>query len=449
MAKQKLTYRCSECGHTSVQWTGKCASCGQWNTLAQEIVQATKTGPTSGTLVNIEQKITKLGEGPTGPEVRYPSPDPEFNRVLGGGLVQGSLVLVGGKPGIGKSTLMLQLALNWTGKTFLYFSGEESINQVQLRAGRLPQVNQDVYFMADTSLVALETAIEQLNCDVVVVDSIQTLHWDQIESSAGSVVQIRECTNRLMQLAKAKGCAICIIGHITKDGYIAGPKVLEHMVDVVLYFDDSQLAYRFVKSTKNRFGTTSEVGIYEMTGQGLVPVANPSQIFIEEFGQGAPGVAIAPAIEGMRPMLIEVQALISPSFFGTPQRTSNGFDSKRLALLLAVLERHCGLKLGQRDVFLNITGGMKVSDPGIDLAVCAALVSSYYDLSVPKGMVFSGEVGLTGEVRPTRLFAERSTECSRLGFGKYCHSARNDKPKANIGSVPLANIAELVKSVFK
>lgn len=451
MAKQKVFYSCTECGYKAVKWSGKCSSCNNWNTLIEEIEIKTKSGTTSlsHSLKDIGNKIQKRGEVKANVEVRIPTPDNEFNRVLGGGVVIGSLVLVGGKPGIGKSTLMLQLGLTWNGQKVLYFSGEESINQINLRAQRLSGENQEIYYVSDTSFETLEAAITEIEPAIVVIDSIQTLQKQEVESSPGSVTQIRECTNHLMQIAKQNDCTIFIIGHITKDGFIAGPKVLEHMVDVVLYFDDSHLSYRFVKSTKNRFGTTAEVGIYEMTGNGLQEVLNPSNIFIDHFGNGSAGVAISPTLEGQRPMLIEVQALISQSFYGTPQRTSNGYDSKRMAMLLAVLEKHCGLKLGQRDVFLNVTGGLKITDPSVDLAIVAALVSSYFDMPIPKGMVFSGEVGLTGEVRPTRMLRERSNECGRLGFKAICHSSRNELPKSNLKSLGIENVAEMVRKIFR
>lgn len=434
-----------------MKWAGKCPSCNNWNTLIEEIEIKGKSGVQTKSISRNEvvSRIQKKGEINASAEVRVPTPDPELNRVLGGGIVQGSLILVGGKPGIGKSTLMLQLGLNWHNQKVLYFSGEESVNQINLRAQRIEGTNENIYFLADTSFEVLEAAIEELQPEILIIDSIQTLQKPEIESSPGSVVQIRECTNHLMQIGKQNDCSIFIIGHITKDGFIAGPKVLEHMVDVVLYFDDSHLSYRFIKSTKNRFGTTAEVGIYEMTGNGLNQVENPSNIFIDTYDQGANGVAVSPSLEGMRPMLIEIQALVSQTFYGTPQRTANGYDSKRLAMLIAVLEKHCGLKLGQRDVFLNITGGLKVTDPSIDLAVVAALASSYFDLAIPKKLVLSGEVGLTGEVRPVRMLKERASECGRLGFKHFFHSSRNEIIKGQMQSQPIDNVGELIRKIFQ
>ncbi|MFY0674246.1 MAG: DNA repair protein RadA [Bacteroidia bacterium] len=451
MAKQKIVYTCTECGYKSVKWAGKCTSCNNWNTFVEEVEIKGKSGNQNKTISKHEvvSRIHKKGEINSTEEVRIPSPDLELNRVLGGGIVQGSLVLVGGKPGIGKSTLMLQLGLSWQNQKVLYFSGEESVNQINLRAQRIEGQNENIYFLADTSFEVLEAAVDELQPDILIIDSIQTLQKPEIESSPGSIVQIRECTNHLMQIGKQNGCSIFIIGHITKDGFIAGPKVLEHMVDVVLYFDDSHLSYRFIKSTKNRFGTTAEVGIYEMTAYGLVQVENPSNIFIDSYDHGANGVAVSPSLEGMRPMLIEIQALVSQSFYGTPQRTANGYDAKRLAMLIAVLEKHCGLKLGQRDVFLNITGGQKVTDPSIDLAVVAALASSYYDLAIPKKLVLSGEVGLTGEVRPVKMLKERANECGRLGFKTFFHASRNENLSGQMQSQPIDNVGELIRRIFQ
>ncbi|MGB0429437.1 MAG: DNA repair protein RadA [Bacteroidia bacterium] len=451
MAKQRIVYTCSECGYKAVKWAGKCSSCNNWNTLVEGVEVKSTSSAKAQTVSkqDIVSRIHKRGNINAKAEIRVPTPDPELNRVLGGGIVSGSLILVGGKPGIGKSTLMLQLGLNWQGQKVLYFSGEESVNQINLRASRIEGKNDEIYFLADTSFEVLESAIEELEPDVLIIDSIQTLQKPEIESSPGSVVQIRECTNHLMQIGKQNDCSIFIIGHITKDGFIAGPKVLEHMVDVVLYFDDSHLSYRFIKSTKNRFGTTAEVGIYDMTSAGLNQVENPSNIFIDSFEQGKSGVAISPSLEGMRPMLIEIQALVSQTFYGTPQRTSTGFDAKRLAMLIAVLEKHCGLKLGQKDVFLNLTGGVKITDPSIDLAVIAALASSYFEMPIPKNVVLSGEVGLTGEVRPVRMLPERANECGRLGFKSFFHSERNDTLKSKMQSAKVENVGELIRKIFK
>lgn len=451
MAKQKIVYHCLECDYKAVQWSGKCPSCGNWNTFQEEIeIKSSKGSTPKPSSQFIKQQLHQLGGSTTEQEVRIATSDLELNRVLGGGIVQGSLILVGGKPGIGKSTLLLQLALNSKGKRVLYFSGEESLNQVNLRASRLSGSNENLLFTSETNFDTLEAAIEETNPQIVIVDSIQTLQRQEIESSPGSVVQIRECTNRLLQIAKQKGCSIFIVGHITKDGNIAGPKVLEHMVDVVLYFDDTSLAYRFIKATKNRFGTTSEVGIYEMTNGGLQAVENPSNIFIDHFGENLTGVAVSSTMEGMRPILTEIQVLINTSNYGTPQRTSNGFDSKRLAMLLAVLEKHCGLKLAQKDVFLNVTGGLKLNDPAVDLAVIAALASSYFEHPLPKQSLFCGEVGLTGEIRPVRLINERTGESKRLGFEKVYFSAKNQyQPQKGLQGIPIESVQKLMTGIFR
>lgn len=451
MAKQKIVYYCADCGYKAVQWSGKCPSCGNWNTFQEEIEIKSSKGTTPKPSPQfIKQQLHPLGQIPAESEVRMATTDSELNRVLGGGIVQGSLILVGGKPGIGKSTLMLQLALSMKGHGVLYFSGEESLNQVNLRASRLSGNNPDLLFTSETDFNTLEAAIEEATPTIVIVDSIQTLQRPDIESSPGSVVQIRECTNRLLQIAKTKGCSIFIIGHITKDGNIAGPKVLEHMVDVVLYFDDTSLSYRFVKPTKNRFGTTSEVGIYEMTNGGLQPVENPSNIFVDHFGENLTGVAISSTMEGERPILTEIQVLINNSNYGTPQRTSNGFDSRRLSMLLAVLEKHCGLKLAQKDVFLNVTGGLKLNDPAVDLAVIAAIASSYFEHPLPSQSLFCGEVGLTGEIRPVRLMSERVNESARLGFKKVFFSTKTQfKSQKDFEAIKVESVQQLMGKIFK
>lgn len=447
MAKQKLVYICSECNYKSVQWAGKCPSCQNWNTLVEEI-EVKKSNALSKPSLLHKVDVKQINQAELSTEPRIPLKDEELNRVLGGGIVRGSLILVGGKPGIGKSTLLLQLALKSSGHPILYFSGEESFNQVSLRAKRLGGVNEKLSFVSDTSIENLEKTIEEINPEIVIVDSIQTLQTQQNESSPGSVSQIRECTNQLLQIAKHRDCCIFIVGHITKDGYIAGPKVLEHMVDVVLYFDDTNMAYRFVKSTKNRFGTTSEVGIYEMTQNGLDKVENPSNIFLDSFGKNLPGVAVSSTTEGMRPILIELQALVSNSQYGTPQRTSNGIDSKRLSMLLAVLEKHCGLNLSQKDVFINVAGGLKVNDPAIDLAIVASIASSYFDEALASGSLYCGEVGLTGEIRSVRLLNERLSEASRIGVNNvFTALGKNHKhPRLNYKNVE--TVQELLRALF-
>jgi len=439
---------CSECGHKAVQWTGKCQSCHNWNTLVEEVEVKNKKSGSLSAITPAKPRIQQINRNEADTEIRMTLADAELNRVLGGGIVKGSLVLVGGKPGIGKSTLLLQLALKSQNLKTLYYSGEESFNQVNLRARRLGKPHEGVYFVSDTSMENLASSIEEVAPDLVIVDSIQTLQTADIESSPGNVSQIRECTNQLLQVAKHRNCSILIVGHITKEGFIAGPKVLEHMVDVVLYFDDTNLAYRFIKSTKNRFGTTNEVGIYEMTQNGLSVVDNPSNIFLDSFGKNLPGVAISSTIEGVRPILVEFQALVSNSQYGTPQRTSTGVDSKRLSMLLAVLEKHCGLQLNQKDVFLNVAGGLKINDPSTDLAIIAAIASSYFDQSLKAASIFCGEVGLTGEVRQVKLLENRLSEANRIGIQRvYTAIGKNSKP-SKVDVLNVETVQQLIRNLF-
>jgi DNA repair protein RadA/Sms len=420
VAKTKTTFFCQSCGYQSPKWLGRCPSCQQWNTFVEEILE--KTEPSKGewkssTSTKISNKPKLLAEVDFEAQPRMLTPDKELNRVLGGGIVAGSLVLIGGEPGIGKSTLMLQIALGLRGKRVLYVSGEESEQQIKMRAERLEQKGAECYLLCETSTQNIFKQIENLEPDIVIVDSIQTLHSAFIESSAGSISQVRECTAELMKFAKETATPVFLIGHITKEGTLAGPKVLEHMVDTVLQFEgDRHLAYRILRTTKNRFGSTSELGIYEMLATGLREVSNPSEILISQREETLSGVSIGATMEGNRPLLIEVQSLVSPATYGTPQRSSTGFDSKRLNMLLAVLEKRGGFRLSTQDVFLNITGGLRIEDPAIDLAVCCSVASSYEDIPISPKICFAAEVGLGGEIRAISRIENRISEAEKLGF---------------------------------
>jgi DNA repair protein RadA/Sms len=430
MAKTKTTYFCQSCGAQSGKWIGKCPSCNEWNTYVEEIVSKGDDA-TPGIASTSTQRASKpqlVSEINLSEQHRIPVYDKELSRVLGGGLVPGSLILFGGEPGIGKSTLMLQVALNMRNMKVLYVSGEESEQQIRMRAERIGMNNPKCYILTETSTQNIFKQIEVLEPNLLIVDSIQTLHSAHIESSPGSVSQIRECTSELMRYAKESGTAVFLIGHITKDGSLAGPKVLEHMVDTVLQFEgDRNHVYRLLRTTKNRFGSTNELGIYEMQGSGLREVTNPSEILITAREELVSGVAIAATMEGLRPMLIETQALVSSAAYGTPQRSSTGFDLRRLAMLLAVLEKRCGFRLGVKDVFLNIAGGIKVEDPGIDLALVCAVLSSNEDMPISPKVCFAGEVGLSGEIRPVNRVDQRISEAEKLGFDHIFISKYNKK----------------------
>jgi DNA repair protein RadA/Sms len=447
MAKAKSTYFCQSCGYQSPKWLGKCPSCNQWNTFVEELIQ--KEEPVKGSWkvsssTKISAKPRKIEEINFEEQPRLVTQDKELNRVLGGGIVAGSLVLIGGEPGIGKSTLMLQIALSLQGLKVLYVSGEESEQQIKMRAERLEQRGSDCYLLTETSTQNIFKQIEGLEPDVLVIDSIQTLHSPFIESSAGSISQVRECTAELMKFAKETATPVFLIGHITKEGTLAGPKVLEHMVDTVLQFEgDRHLVYRILRTTKNRFGSTSELGIYEMIGTGLREVSNPSEILISQREESLSGVSIGATLEGNRPLLIEVQSLVSPATYGTPQRSSTGFDAKRLNMLLAVLEKRGGFRLGTQDVFLNIAGGLRVEDPAIDLAVCCSVASSYEDIPIPTKICFAAEVGLGGEVRAVTKIENRITEAEKLGFQTICIS------KYNLKGLNLSNYKIQVKAFSK
>ena len=453
MAKVKTTFACQSCGSTYAKWQGKCTACGEWNTIVEEVIEKQEKGEVDWreSQESSSGKPRKLREVEVGASYRIDSGDSELNRVLGGGITPGSLVLMGGEPGIGKSTLLLQIAIKLKGWKVLYISGEESEKQIQQRALRLGHENEDCYILTETATHKVFHYIKELQPDIVVVDSIQTMQSRTIESTPGSVSQIRECTAEFQRFAKETNTPVFLVGHITKDGHIAGPKILEHIVDTVLQFEgDRNHVYRILRTIKNRFGSTAELGLYEMQGNGLRIVENPSEILITQKDENMGGVAIAATMEGMRPMLIEVQALVSTAFYGTPQRSATGFDAKRLNMLLAVLEKRVGVNIGTKDVFLNIAGGLKVEDPAIDLAIVAALMSSYQDVAISMKYAFAGEVGLSGEVRAVNRVEQRIQEAEKLGFekiyvSKYNFGKRNSMPKFKIEVVPIAKVYELLK----
>lgn len=427
MAKVKTTFFCQNCGTEFAKWQGQCNACKQWNTIVEEIVQKPETSGWKSPSNNTKRvsKPLRIKDIDTSQEIRINTLDAEFNRVLGGGIVQGSLTLLGGEPGIGKSTLLLQIALKLPYKT-LYVSGEESQKQIKMRAERINPNSENCYILTETKTQNIFKQIEAVEPDIVVIDSIQTLHSDYIESAAGSISQIKECTAELIKFAKETNTPVVLIGHITKDGNIAGPKILEHMVDTVLQFEgDRNHVFRILRAHKNRFGSTHELGIYEMQGSGLREVSNPSEILISKKDEELSGNAIAATLEGMRPLMIEVQALVSSAVYGTPQRSATGFNAKRLNMLLAVLEKRAGFKLGAKDVFLNITGGITVDDPAIDLAVVAAILSSNEDVALPKDYCFAAEVGLSGEIRPVQRVEQRILEAEKLGFATIFVSKYN------------------------
>lgn len=416
MTRLKTIFTCQNCGAESPKWIGRCPSCDQWNTYVEEIVSAPAKA-TASPLLALDNHPLRLEEITDLVQERFDTGIAEFNRVLGGGLVPGSLVLIGGEPGIGKSTLVLQLALSLSGKKTLYASGEESLQQIKLRANRLKMNSKHSLFLSETSLETLMTIVEREKPDILVVDSIQTIATDQIESSPGSVAQVRECTSVLLKYAKKSQMTVLLIGHINKEGNLAGPKVLEHIVDTVVQFEgDNRHYFRVLRSTKNRFGSTSELGIFEMRQNGLVEVPNPSDHLLSGDTDPVSGTAIAATIEGVRPFLIEIQSLVSSAAYGMPQRSSTGFDLRRMNMLLAVLEKRAGFKLATRDVFLNVAGGLRITDPATDLAVLVAVLSSSLDLAVDHHTCFAGEAGLTGEIRAVSRIEQRIAEAARLGF---------------------------------
>lgn len=427
MAKIKTTFFCQNCGSQYSKWQGQCTACKEWNTIVEEVIQKEEKSswktPTSA--VKRASKPLRINEIDVSQEARMQTDDQEFNRVLGGGIVPGSLILLGGEPGIGKSTLLLQISLKLPYKT-LYVSGEESQQQIKMRAERINPNSANCYILTETKTQNIFKQIEELEPDIVVIDSIQTLHTEYIESSSGSISQIKECTTELIKFAKETATPVILIGHITKDGHIAGPKILEHMVDTVLQFEgDRNHVFRILRAHKNRFGSTNELGIYEMQGSGLREVSNPSEILISKKDEELSGNAVASTLEGMRPLMIEVQALVSTAVYGTPQRSATGFNAKRLNMLLAVLEKRAGFRLGAKDVFLNITGGISVDDPAIDLAVVASVLSSNEDVAIPKDYCFAAEVGLSGEIRPVQRVEQRVLEAEKLGFSTIFVSKYN------------------------
>jgi DNA repair protein RadA/Sms len=459
VAKLKTTFYCQSCGAQAAKWIGRCPSCNEWNTYVEEVIQTAneKKAWDIGSSTKSKKIATPLHitDIPLGNDRRVMIPDQELSRVLGGGLVAGSLVLIGGEPGIGKSTLMLQLAIGLKHFKVLYVSGEESEQQIKMRAERIATTQSNCFILTETSTQHIFAQIEQLQPEIVIIDSIQTLHTAKIESSPGSVSQVRECTGELMQFAKETNTPVFLIGHITKDGTIAGPKVLEHMVDTVLQFEgDRNHVYRILRAVKNRFGSTAEIGIYEMQGAGLREVSNPSEILISQHDEPLSGIAISATMEGIRPMLIETQALVSSAVYGTPQRSATGFDLRRLSMLLAVLEKRCGFRLGAKDVFLNLAGGIKVEDPAIDLGVICAILSSNEDMPIPIKTCFAGEVGLSGEIRPVTRIEQRITEAEKLGFEKIFISKYNfpgktlDKSRYSIEVVTVTKVEEVFSLLF-
>ena len=456
MSKSKTIYFCQNCGNQSPKWVGKCPVCNEWNTYAEELIDKNeeKLKEKRGYAIpkNETAKPVPIQEVHELETTRTDTLDTELNRVLGGGIVPGSLILIGGEPGIGKSTLMLQLALQLRNKKVLYVTGEESDRQIKLRADRIGIQNPHCYLLTETNTQQLLKQAEALSPDLMVVDSIQTLHSLYVESPPGSVSQVRECTAELQRFAKESSIPVFLIGHITKDGTIAGPKVLEHIVDTVLQFEgDRNYTYRILRTIKNRFGSTSEIGIYEMLGDGLRPVLNPSEILLTQRDENLSGIAIGSLLEGMRPFLIETQALVTPAFYGTPQRSATGFDVRRMNMLLAVLEKRAGFRFGTKDVFLNIAGGLRVEDPAIDLAVVAALVSSYNDIAVSSKIAFAAEVGLSGEVRAVNRVDQRISEADKLGFDKIFISKFNpkiDSKKYHLEIVAISKVQQLVAELF-
>ncbi len=425
MAKNKTVYICQNCGANSPKWIGKCYSCNQWNTFIEEKISSEKIKRTY--TIKSSKHPVQIKNVSLNKDERIDISCSELNRVLGGGLVYGSLVLIGGEPGIGKSTLLLQVALNSSLKV-LYVSGEESAKQIRIRADRIGIKNENCFILTETSLENVFTEIEANNPELLIIDSIQAIYTDKIESSPGSISQIRECTSELLKFSKETNIPVFIIGHINKDGNIAGPKVLEHIVDTVLQFEgDSNYMYRILRATKNRFGSASELGIYEMQGNGLRQVSNPSELFLSKHSKDFSGSAVAATIEGIRPFMIEVQSLVSSAAYGTPQRSATGFDIRRMNMLLAVLEKRAGFKLSSKDVFLNIAGGIKVHDPAIDLSVICAVLSSDQDIALANNICFSGEVGLSGEIRAINRIEQRISEAEKLGFNKIFISKSNNK----------------------
>jgi DNA repair protein RadA/Sms len=433
--KVKTSFFCQSCGTQYSKWQGQCNACKEWNSIVEEVIQKEEKAAWKQDTSEVKKtsKPLLIKEIDSSQEVRMDTTDGELNRVLGGGIVPGSLILLGGEPGIGKSTLLLQISLKLPYRT-LYVSGEESQKQIKMRAERITPNGDNCYILTETKTQNIFRQIQEIEPEIVIIDSIQTLHTDYIESSPGSISQIRETTAELIKFAKETNVPVILIGHITKDGSIAGPKILEHMVDTVLQFEgDRNHVYRILRSLKNRFGSTAELGIYEMQGSGLREVSNPSEILISHKNEELSGTAIASTVEGMRPLMIEIQALVSTAVYGTPQRSTTGYNAKRLNMILAVLEKRAGFRLGTKDVFLNITGGISIDDPAIDLAVVASILSSNEDIAIDKGFCFAGEVGLSGEIRPVNRVDQRIQEAEKLGFSTIFVSKYNKISLKNTG----------------
>lgn len=459
MAKERLVYVCGQCGYESGKWLGRCPSCGEWNSFKEQTIRPLASEPRSsglarGALGEKVQSVPKLiSEVSTEGEVRIDLQDTELNRVLGGGLVEGSLVLLGGEPGIGKSTLLLQTVMQLHKRRVLYVSAEESERQIKLRAERIAAECAECYILCETSLEQIFTHIKNVQPELIIIDSIQTISTESIDSAPGSITQVRECAAAILKYAKDSGTPIILVGHITKEGSLAGPKVLEHIVDTVLQFEgDRHYLYRILRSVKNRFGSTSELGIYEMNADGLRAVANPSEFLLSEQRCELSGVAVASAVEGMRPFLIETQALVSSAAYGVPQRSATGFDLRRLGMLLAVLEKRAGFKLAQKDVFLNIAGGLRVTDPAIDLSVLAAVLSSNYDTAIAHDFCMCGEVGLSGEIRPVVRIQQRVSEAEKLGFKRMVLPEANlkglEKRRRDIELMPVTRVTDALHILF-
>ena len=452
MSKVKKAFFCQKCGTKHAQWQGQCNSCKEWNTLVEEVIEkpAAKGWTASDKAKASTSQPISISDISTNEEARLHCPDLELNRVLGGGLVPGSVTLLGGEPGIGKSTLLLQISLQMPFK-ILYVSGEESQRQIKLRAGRINAKNDHCYVLSETQTQKIFQQINELVPDIVIIDSIQTLQTQYIDSSPGSVSQIKECTAELIQFAKKTHTPVILVGHITKDGNIAGPKVMEHMVDTVLHFEgDRNHIYRILRAQKNRFGSTAEIGIYEMQSSGLRGVNNPSELLLSQNPEQMSGHAIASTMEGMRPLMLEIQALVSTAVYGTPQRSTTGFNAKRLNMLLAVLEKRAGFQLGAKDVFLNITGGISSEDPALDLAVVAAILSSHHDIALPKNTCYAAEIGLSGELRPVPKLDQRIREAEKLGFVAIITANFKQKtlPKTGIQIIMRNKIEEVVYQLF-
>ncbi len=446
MAKLKTVYFCSQCGHESPKWMGRCPSCGEWSTFVEEVVRKDAASKPEDTrsFTNQKSEPLTLRDIRAEEEPRIDTRDAELNRVLGGGLVPASVVLIGGEPGIGKSTLVLQTALKLKGLPILYVSGEESARQLKLRAERIGLENDDCWIVCETDLDEIFRHVKSLSPRLLIIDSIQTVYSDALDSAPGSLSQVRECASLLLKFAKQSGTPVVLIGHITKEGSIAGPKVLEHIVDAVLQFEgDQHYMYRVLRAIKNRFGSTAELGIYEMNQSGLREVSNPSELLLTQNHEGLSGVAIAAAIEGIRPFLIETQALVSSAAYGTPQRSATGFDIRRMNMLLAVLEKRAGFKLTQKDVFLNIAGGLRVSDPGMDLSVITAVLSSSLDMAVDPDTCLCGEVGLSGEIRPVHRVEQRVQEAEKLGFSRILIPSSNLKGYHKKGPIKIVEVRKV------